>query len=283
MLQREIRYAPLNGIRAAYQVTGSGLPILFLHGFPRTQRTWEQIIPALAGQFTLVTCDRRGYGDTDRPADLASMTCETITSDHLALIDHLGYESFLVVGHDKGAAPARRLALENPARVKGLVILDGMPDGVEIARPRDQSGRQWYMEFFRQRGVAEQLIGQNPRLFFSLFLDRNPHLKPEEHEYYLNMFCRRGTVDAVLADYRAGAGDAEYWRAGAASFEKMRVPVLVLWGGHGPSSASPMLEAWRRVVEDVQGEAIDSGHYLHEEQPDLVARRILAFAQAHTT
>ena len=277
----ESKYAQVNGIRMAYQITGAGFPILFLHGFPRTRRTWEKITPVLSKHFTVVACDRRGYGDSDRPQDLGSMNNAMIASDHLALLDQLGFSSFIVVGHDKGASPARRIATENPERVKGLVILDGLPEGVDIPRQRDQSGRQWYLDFFRQRGVAEQLIGQNPRLFFSLFLDRNPHLLPEEHEYYVSMFSRRGTVDTVLADYRADV-DAAYWRAVADSQEKLKVPVLAMWGGRGPSASAPVLDAWSQVVEHVEGEPVNAGHYVHEEQPDLVAQRILAFARRLT-
>jgi haloacetate dehalogenase len=280
----ETLYAPVNGIRIAYGVAGRGFPLLFLHGFPRTRRTWEQITPTLAERFTLVACDRRGYGDSDRPADLGTMNNATIASDHLALMDQLGLKEFVVIGHDKGASPARRLALEHPDRVKGLIILDGSPEGVEVARPRDPSGRQWYLDFFRQRQVAEQLIGQNPRLFFSLFLDRNPHLSPEEHEYYVNMFCRRGTVDTVLADYRSSAEvDGPYWREVATSGQKMRVPVLALWGTRGPNSTVPVLEAWRKVAETAEGEPVESGHYVHEEQPGVVSRRIRAFAESLAT
>jgi pimeloyl-ACP methyl ester carboxylesterase len=175
---------------------------------------------------------------------------------------------------------ARRIALDNQARVRGAVLLDGMPDGVSIERPRDLTGRTWYFDFFRQRGVAEQLIGQDPALFFSLFLDRNPHLTEEEHAYYTAMFARRGTTEAILADYRHSLeGDREAWTAVAKSGMKMRVPVLALWGGRGPTAGAPVVEAWRQVAEDVRGEVVpDSAHYVQEEQPEFVARRILAFA-----
>ncbi|MDA0799380.1 MAG: alpha/beta hydrolase [Chloroflexi bacterium] len=274
------QYAKVNGIRIAYEATGGGFPLLMLHGFPRTHRTWEKVAPLLTQRFTLITPDRRGYGDSDRGSAPDTYDNATMASDMLGVVDHLGIGDFMVIGHDKGMPTARRVAADNAVRVKGAVLLDGMPEGANVPRGRDTSGRAWYMDFFRQRGVAEQLMGQNPRLFFSLFLERNPHLTAEEHDFYASMFSRRGSVDAVLADYRAGLEvDGQHWRAQAEAGAKMSVPVLALWGGRGPTANSPVLDAWRQVADDVRGEVVeDSAHYVQEEQPEFVAGRILAFA-----
>jgi haloacetate dehalogenase len=274
------QYAKINGIRIAFETTGDGFPLLMLHGFPRTHRTWEKVAPMLSQRFTLITPDRRGYGDSDRGSAPDSYDNATMASDMLGVVDHLGINAFVVVGHDKGMPTARRVAADNPERVKGAVLLDGMPEGADVPRGKDTSGRTWYFDFFRQRGVAEQLIGQNPRLFFSLFLERNPHLTAEELDFYASMFSRRGSVDAILADYRAGLElDGEHWQQQAQAGIKMTVPVLALWGGRGPSANAPMLDAWRQVADNVRGEVVESSaHYIQEEQPEFVAGRILAFA-----
>ena len=273
-------YAHVNGLRIAYETIGDGYPLLMLHGFPRTRRTWQKASQYLKERFMIVAPDRRGYGDSDRGADPATYDNATQASDALGVMGQLGIGDFMVVGHDKGMPTARRIAADNPERVRGAVLLDGMPEGADVPRRPDTTGRTWYFAFFRQRGVAEQLIGQDPRLFFSLFLDRNPHLSAEEHAYYVEMFARRGTVDAILADYRAGLEvDPEHWKALAEAGTKMATPVLALWGGRGPTAGAPVLDAWRQVAEDVRGEVIeDSAHYVQEEQPEVVARRILAFA-----
>jgi len=273
------QYALVNGIRIAYETAGSGFPLLMLHGFPRTHRTWEKMTPMLTERFTLIMPDRRGYGDSDRGSAPQAYENSSMASDMLAVMDHLGIVDFMVVGHDKGMPTARRVASDNSGRVKGAVLLDGMPEGVNLSRDKDTSGRAWYFDFFRQRRVAEQLIGQNPQLFFSLFLERNPHLTAEEHAYYVSMFSRRGSVDAILADYRAGLEvDGEYWQAQAAAGIRMTVPILALWGGRGPTANAPVLDAWRQVAEDVRGEVVENAsHYVQEEQPEFVAGRILAF------
>jgi haloacetate dehalogenase len=273
-------FAEVNGIRIAYEKTGQGYPLLLLHGFPRTHRVWSRVTPALARRFTVVAPDRRGYGDSDRPTDSASYDNANMTQDALGLARHLGWTEFLVVGHDRGSPDARRLVGDHPDVVRGAMILDGLPEGVKLAQRQDTTGRQWYFDFFRQRGVAEQLIGQNPRLFFSLFLDRNPHLSREEHEYYVQMFCRPGTVEAILADYRAGLEvDRVYWEEQVRAGRKLRTPLYVVWGAQGPAAGAPVLEAWRQVAESVRGEAVpESGHYVQEQQPEAVARHILRFA-----
>lgn len=273
-------YAQVNGIRVAYDRTGDGFPLVALHGFPRNRRVWSKLTRLLASRFTVIAPDRRGYGDSDRPSDPALYDNAAMAQDVLDLADHLGLGPFIALGHDKGAPTAQRLATDHTDRVRGLVILDATPAGGRTAGPRDPSGRSWYMDFFRQRGVAEQLIGQNPRLFFSLFLDRNPHLSREEHEYYLETFCRPGSVDAVLADYRFSLEDDQTrWQEEAQAGVKISVPVCALWGSRGPSANAPVLERWSEAANDVRGSPIaNAAHYVQEEQPDLVAEHILRFA-----
>jgi pimeloyl-ACP methyl ester carboxylesterase len=273
-------YAQVNGIRVSYDRTGEGHPLVALHGFPRNRKVWRYLTPLLTSRFSVIGPDRRGYGDSDRPADPAVYDNATMAQDVLDLVEQLGAEPFVVLGHDKGAPTAQRLAKDHPDRVRALVILDATPAGSGAGAPRDPSGRSWYMDFFRQRGVAEQIIGQNPRLFFSLFLDRNLHLSPEEHEYYLETFCRPGSVEAVLADYRVSLEeDQARWQEEAKAGSRIQVPVCVLWGGRGPSANAPVLERWRDAAADVRGAAIpNAAHYVQEEQPQLVAEHILRFA-----
>jgi haloacetate dehalogenase len=170
--------------------------------------------------------------------------------------------------------------LEQPDVVAGLVCLDGLPQGVHSAAPRDPSGRTWYLDFFRQRGVAEQVMGQNPRLFFSLFLARHTHLSPDEHEMFLEPYCRPGSVEAVLADYRHRLEDDDrHWRDWFAAGKKLQVPVCVLWADRGPIRGVDVLDVWRRVAPDLRGaEIADTAHYLQEEQPETLAQHIGAFA-----
>lgn len=272
-------YAQVNGIRVAYDCAGDGFPLVALHGFPRNRKVWSKLTPLLTSRFTVLAPDRRGYGDSDRPTAPALYDNATMAQDVLQLVDQMGWERFALLGHDKGAPTAQRLAADHADRVWGLVMLDAAPAGARSAA-RDSTGRSWYLDFFRQRGVAEQIIGQNPRLFFSLFLDRNPHLSREEHAYYLETFCRPGSLEAVLADYRISLEeDQARWQEEAAAEARLSVPVCALWGARGPSANAPVLERWREAANDLRGAAIpDAAHYVQEEQPRLVADHILRFA-----
>jgi haloacetate dehalogenase len=277
----DAEFARVNGVRIAYERRGSGFPLLLLHGFPRTRRTWSRVVPALEQRFTLIAADRRGYGDSDRPApEPGAYDNATISADHSELMESLGFDRYLVAGHDRGAPVTRRLATDHPNAVVGAMILDSAPEGVGPERPRDPSGRSWYLDFFRQRGVAEQIIGQNPRLFFSLFVSRHQHLTPEEHDFYADAFAQPGGMEAVLADYRAGFEvDHDYWLQVAKSGQKLAVPIHAIWGERGPSAGMPVLDLWREVATDVQGGPVpNSAHYIQEEQPDLTAGHILKFA-----
>jgi haloacetate dehalogenase len=277
-----VRYASVDGARLAYEKAGAGYPLLLIHGFPRDRRLWRKVMPDLAGRFTVVAMDRRGYGESDRPADAAGYDNRTMAADALALTRSLGWERFMIAAHDRGAPAGQRLAADHPEKIAGLVMLDCLPFGLRDERAKDTSGRNWHMDFFRQRGFAEKIIGQNPRLFFSLFLQRNPHLTPEEHEMFLEPFCRPGSVEAVLADYRHGLeDDAAYWREWFAAGNKIKTSVCALWSERGPVARSDVLEFWRSVADDARGLMIPNcAHYLQEEQPDAVVREILAFAAA---
>jgi haloacetate dehalogenase len=276
----DIQNAPVNGVRLTYEQSGTGYPLLLIHGFPRDRRLWRKVTPGLAQRFTVVAMDRRGYGESERPLDPDGYDNRTMTADALGLACSLGWKKFMVVSHDRGAPVAQRLAADHRENITGLVMLDCLPFGMRDERPRDASGRSWYMDFFRQRGVAEQIIGQNPRLFFSLFLQRHSHLTPEEHEAFLEPFCRPGSVDAVLADYRHSMeGDAAYWKEWFQSGNKIAPPVCVLWAERGPCARAPVLEVWRTAADDVRGMMIpDCAHYLQEEQPEAVVEHILRFA-----
>jgi pimeloyl-ACP methyl ester carboxylesterase len=272
--------ATLNGVRLAYDRAGQGFPMLLVHGFPRDRRLWRKLVPLLAGRFDTVALDRRGYGDSDRPPDHAAYASLTMANDARDLTRLLGWRRVLLVGHDLGLAMVQRLILEAPELVAGAVCLDGLPLGVSTDAPRDPSGRTWYFDFFRQRGVAEPLIGQNPRLFFSLFLARHAHLTPDEHAMFLEPYCRAGSVEAVLADYRHRLeDDRRFWADVFKSGQRLAVPVCALWAGRGPAANLPVLDAWRSVAVNVRGAEIDNtAHYLQEEQPAEVARHIHAFA-----
>lgn len=117
-------YAQVNGIRVAYDCAGDGFPLVALHGFPRNRKVWSKLTPLLTSRFTVLAPDRRGYGDSDRPTAPALYDNATMAQDVLQLVDQMGWERFALLGHDKGAPTAQRLAVDQPDRVPKVLVLD---------------------------------------------------------------------------------------------------------------------------------------------------------------
>lgn len=116
---------------------GDGRPLLLLHGFPETHVMWHRVAPVLARQFTVVCADLRSYGRSGKPAstpDHAPYAKSAMAIDMVRLMEALGFSTFSVAGHDRGARVAYRLALDHPGSVERLALLDVIPTGEAFSR-----------------------------------------------------------------------------------------------------------------------------------------------------
>ena len=114
-------------IKIAYRIEGSGPPLLLLHGFPQTKSIWNRLIALLRDHFTLISPDLRGYGSSSKPAGLpdhANYSKREMANDMVALMHHLGFAEFQLVGHDRGGRVAHRLVTDHPGAVNKLMVLD---------------------------------------------------------------------------------------------------------------------------------------------------------------
>jgi pimeloyl-ACP methyl ester carboxylesterase len=112
--------------------SGSGPPILLLHGFPQTHLMWRSVAPLLARRFTVVCADLRGYGRSACPAstpDHTPYSKRAMARDMVTVMERLGFPRFSVTGHDRGGRVAYRLALDHPRRVDRIAVLDVLPTG----------------------------------------------------------------------------------------------------------------------------------------------------------
>lgn len=152
----------VNGVGIDYEVTGTGPPVILLHGFPDTGRVWRHQIPALAGAgLQAIVPDLRGYGRSDKPADVASYAMPLLVADVLGVLDHLGVERAHVVGHDWGAGIAWALATLYPDRVDRLVVLSVGHPAAFAAAGLAQREKSWYMLLFQFPDVAEQWLSHH--------------------------------------------------------------------------------------------------------------------------
>jgi haloacetate dehalogenase len=116
---------------------GSGPPLLLLHGHPQTHVMWHRVAALLARDFTVVAPDLRGYGGSSKPAttpDHEPYSKRAMARDMVALMAHLGFERFALAGHDRGGRVGYRLALDHPARLTKLAVLDIIPTGEAFRR-----------------------------------------------------------------------------------------------------------------------------------------------------
>lgn len=256
---------------------GSGHPLLFLHGYPQTHVMWHRVAPRFADDFHVICPDLRGYGDSSKPAggsDHAAYSKRAMAQDMLEVMEQLGYHEFIVIGHDRGARVAHRLALDYPERVKKVCLMDIAPT-YHMFKNADQAFATGYYHWFfliQPNGLPERMIGADPAYYLTEKLKRwsapEARFAPEAMAEYIRCFANPETIRASCDDYRAAASiDLQHDEASLG--QKIRCPLLVLWGAKGfVQRTYDLLAVWRRYAEQVEGKALDCGHFLPEEKPD---------------
>jgi haloacetate dehalogenase len=267
---------------------GAGPPVLLLHGIPETHLMWHRIAPGLAKHFTVIATDLRGFGDSGKPPsypDHSPYSMRELARDQVEVMAALGHPIFSVVGHDRGARCAYRMALDHPAVVDKLAVLDIVPtgDAFERADKRFSLG-YWVWSFLAApEPIPERLIAAAPEVLVDHMLDGWSQVPdafpPEVRAEYVAKFRDEATVHAICEEYRAAATldhqhDEEDRRQGS----RISCPVLALWDPGGAVGAwYEPLEVWREWADDVSGGPVPAGHFMAEEAPTEVQKRLLAF------
>jgi haloacetate dehalogenase len=276
------------GARIHCVIGGSGPPLLLLHGYPQTHSMWHRIAPALAERFTLVCPDLRGYGDSSKPASdrlHATYSKRAMALDMVEVMRHFGYVRFRLAGHDRGARVSHRLAMDHPASVERLAVLDISPTRVMYAETDKAFASAYYHWFFliQPFDLPERLIGAEAPYYlrrklggWGTGIDIFDARALAEYE---RCFCRPDTIHATCEDYRAAASiDLEHDDADVAAGRKLACPLLALWGEKGVvHRLFAPLRDWATVATDVRGKALPSGHFLPEEVPAQTLAEFLAF------
>jgi haloacetate dehalogenase len=261
---------------------GAGPPVLLLHGHPRTHATWHRVASPLAGGHTVVCPDLRGYGQSTKPPttpDHEPYSKRAMARDCLALMHGLGHERFAVVGHDRGAYVALRLALDHPAAVHRLVILDAVPIGEALARCDARFAASWWHWFFLGQTAkpAERVISADPEAWYQTGPAR---MGAEAYADFRRAIHDPATVHAMCEDYRAGLGiDRSHDDADRRAGRRVACPLLVLWAARDDLEElyGDVLGVWRNWADDLRGRALDCGHHLSEEAPEALVAELRAF------
>jgi haloacetate dehalogenase len=277
--------SPVNGTTIMAVTGGDGPPVLLLHGYPQTHVMWHRVAPVLAETFTVVCPDLRGYGDSGKPPsdeNHVPYSKRVMARDQLELMRALGFDRFALVGHDRGARVARRLALDNPDAVSRLAVLDIIATAT-IYATLDQTRATTVWRYFllvQPPDLPERLIGADPAFYLDWTLEEwcgTPDaLTADAIAEYRRCFDA-ATVHATCEDYRAGATiDLADDKADEA---KIGCPLLVLWSAEGLGLSYDVLSIWCEHAQTVQGRALDCGHFLAEERPEETSRELVAFLE----
>ncbi|VTU18108.1 Fluoroacetate dehalogenase [Variovorax sp. PBS-H4] len=271
---------------------GSGPPLLLLHGFPQTHLMWRDIAPLLARNFTVVCADLRGYGSSGCPPtapDHAPYSKRAMARDMARVMEALGFRRFSVAGHDRGGRVAYRLALDHPKRVQRLAVLDILPTEAVWAHAdaRLVLGYWPWSLLAQPAPLPERLLAAAPDAVVDDALGGwgSPAgaFGAEVRSAYIDALRDPAHVHAICEEYRAAATlDREHDQADLGAGRRIGCPVLALWGAGGAldtwyTREGGPLALWRAWSDDVQGHAVDAGHFFPEEAPGPTAEALQRF------
>jgi haloacetate dehalogenase len=269
-----------NGIRINAWVGGKGNPVVLLHGYPQTGQMWRKVVPSLLDQFTVVCPDLRGYGDSDKPRD--GYDKRSMAKDMHDVMQALGHMRFALVGHDRGARVAHRLAMEYPEAVKNLTVLDIVPTSTVFRDTgKELAAAYWHWFFFQVPDLPEIMIANSAEPFlrhmFRALCFRQDTIEEPMFQEYLRAFRLPGTIRAGLEDYRAAAtvdiADDERELG-----KRLACPVLAIWGEYGKMHILfDVLGTWKEKAASVRGHPVKCGHFIPEEAPDELLRDLVPF------
>ncbi len=304
-----------DGIEISVLDAGEGFPVLLAHGFPELAYSWRHQIPALAAAgCRVLAADGRGYGRTSAPAAVEDYDIEHLNGDLLALLDDIGEERAVVVGHDWGAIVAWQLAWAHPDRVAGVVGMS-VPFVPRGALPPTQFMRQvlgdafFYMLYFQEPGIADADLGRDPAAtmrrmlcgvstegsapdpsFFANdgrgFVDRIPEpsglpgwLRQDELDAYIGEFTRTGFTGGINW-YRNL--DRNWELTEHLAERKIEVPSLFVGGAADPvlmMTPPSTMDGW---VTDHRGDVLvpGAGHWVQQQAPDEVNAALVGFVDA---
>ena len=268
-------------------------PVILLHGFPESHRTWAKVAPLLADRFRLIMPDLRGFGESDRPQDVAAYSTDTLIADVLALADALGVDRFALVGHDWGGAVAWAAALRGNSRIERLAIVNSPHPAIfqrSIIADDAQRAASQYIRAFRDPGMEAQVAAMGIDLFFDKSFRGHVDLAAIDPAHRANSIAewgRPGALTAMFNWYRASqiivpamGEDAALPAWVARGVPRLKIPVRVIWGLDDKALLPIQLDAIGEVGDDVDVVPLAGvGHFAPWQAPGQVAAALAPFLE----
>ena len=274
-----------NGVRIHYVEQGEGFPVVMLHGFPELWYSWRHQIPALAAAgLRAIVPDLRGYGETDKPAELEAYDTQHLVGYLVGLLDALEIEKAVIVGHDWGGFVVWSAALLAPERVERVVWVNtpllrrsSLPPTKLIAGSGDN--RVQYIIFFQEPGRAEAFFQRDLegalRRFYAGAGGGTEYLSDEDLRVYVEAF-RRGGLTGPLNFYRNI--DRNWEQAAALEGKQVTCPALMVMAEKDPVLRPELTAGMEARVPNLRKELIrDCGHWTQQEKPKELNRLLLEF------
>jgi pimeloyl-ACP methyl ester carboxylesterase len=270
-------------------------PVILLHGFPESHRTWREVAPRLQSDFFLVMPDQRGFAASDQPQDVDAYKTDTLVDDIFALADALGLERFSLVGHDWGGAIAWGAALRGDARLNALAIVNAPHPVIfqkSLIEDADQRAGSQYITAFRMPGFEKMVESQGFNWFFEKTFSAHTDLAkiPEaEKQQYIAEWSQPGAFTAMLNWYRAAkvivpppGVTVPLPDLLLRALPKVKAPTLVIWGMKDAALLPVQLDGLDKLVDDLTIVRLpDVGHFAPWEASEDVARALQPFLAAH--
>lgn len=284
-------YAELDGVRLHFAepraASNPSRPlVLLLHGFPELWYAWRHQLPALAAAgFRAVAPDMRGYNLSDKPPKISDYRVEQLADDVAALIEALGHEKAVVVGHDWGGVVAWYFAMRHPALLDRLVVMNAPHPGHFLTMMGDpaQLRRSWYMLFFQLPRLPERVFTKNDFASTRALLRHEPERRAAFSERDIEIYARawRGSVTSMMNYYRALLR-----RNPLAMREALRPidrPVQVIWGARDRHLLTRYAEPPARWVWDLEMNLVDdASHWVQSDRPERVNALLLDFLRSRS-
>jgi microsomal epoxide hydrolase/non-specific protein-tyrosine kinase len=304
-----LQFAQTNGIRMGYYDAGPRTdtpPLVLCHGWPELAYSWRHQIKALAAAgLRVIASDQRGYGATDRPEPVEAYDLEQLTADLVGLLDHLGIEQAIFVGHDWGGFVVWQMPLRHRARVAAVVSLNtphmarAPVDPIRILRMR--FGETHYIVQFQDparkvdaifanhveqtfdcfmRKPLPRVEGSAPNLAFPQIVAaydaaadrRSPILSAEEKQVFVDTFRRTGFTGGINW-YR---NMTRNWERCADLDHVVRVPALMIMAENDAVLPPSAADGMDKLVPDLEKLLVrDSGHWTQQEQPQAVSDKLI--------
>jgi haloacetate dehalogenase len=256
---------------------GSGPPLLLVHGAPMSHISWRLVAPELAKRYTIVAPDLRGYGDSSKPPDgenHENYSKRAMALDQVEVMKHFGFNSFPVVGHDRGGRVAHRLALDHPDKVTRVAVLDIVPTHylyTHVTLGFVQAYFHWFNYLRPAPGPESELKATNDAAAARATTD--------VQKEYSRVQRDPANIHGMCEDYRAAASiDLEYDKVDIEKNNKIRCPFLTLWAERGAMGRLyNVIGIWKEYALNVSGKGLPGGHNLQEDSPNEVLAELGTF------